>query len=290
LLPHQPLIECSLAGLHLISVVQPDPTHSNPLQPIPTNRFPTPVPHASYWTDQDQRPSRVTSSLKLPPTFEECWAPPPKPPQDSFRPHKTEHPHILNELWAYTNPRKRQAILSFRRSVDFLLADSLDAVHCEPADAGTNTTESDGLKTQSHGAGGFFFRRKADTRRAGIALDRCFLVTCGVNQAPRTPSFLASYQQRHDSNNSRERGAAENIMDLWSGGNGNKRRWRCWERSNRTDPLILASVAQRNILMHCRMTAARGRPCDLARSAPCEIFQSGNLLIGEFPNRERGEI
>jgi len=62
-----------------------------------------------------------------------------------------------------------------------------------------------------------FFRRKADTRRAGIALDKYFLVTCGVNQAPRTPSFLASYQQGHDSSSSRERGATENIPGFAAG-------------------------------------------------------------------------
>jgi hypothetical protein len=63
-----------------------------------------------------------------------------------------------------------------------------------------------------------FFRRKADTRRAGIALDKYFLVTCGVNQAPRTPSFLASYQQGHDSSNSRERGEQKTYLDLRPGG------------------------------------------------------------------------
>jgi hypothetical protein len=50
----------------------------------------------------------------FPPHPEQCWPQPPKPPQDSFQPHKTEHPHILNELCAYTNPRKRQAILSLK--------------------------------------------------------------------------------------------------------------------------------------------------------------------------------
>jgi hypothetical protein len=47
-----------------------------------------------------------------------------------------------------------------------------------------------------------FFLRKADIRRSGIALDKYFLVTCGVNQGPRTPSSLAGYQQEHDSSSS----------------------------------------------------------------------------------------
>jgi hypothetical protein len=127
----------------------------------------------------------------------------------------------LNEHCAFPNPRKRQAILSFRWSIDFLLAASLDVVHCEPADADTNLTKSDGLKTQSHGPGGSF-RRKADTRRAGSALDKNFLVTCGVNKAPRTPSFLASYQQGHDSSNSRERGQQKTYMNLRSAGMATK--------------------------------------------------------------------